>query len=65
MKNLTIAIPDDRLRTLQQVAIRLGITTEDLVRIGIEQLLDRPEESFDRALRYVFEKNVEFYRRMM
>ncbi len=64
MTSITIAIPDDRLRRLSQVAAHLGISVDDLVRVSIEEILDRPEESFDHALHYLFRKNESTYRRL-
>ncbi len=64
MTAVTIAIPDDRFRRLQLVAAQLGISVDDLVRVSIEEILDRPEEAFDHALHYLFRKNVETYRRL-
>ena len=64
MMTITIALPDDRLQKLQEIAVRLRVAPEELVRVSIEELLTRPEEDFRRALDYVLNKNAELYRRL-
>ena len=60
MATLTIAIPDEHLSRLKEEADRLGITPEQLVRVGVEALLARPESSphhTDRAARQLMHTN--------
>lgn len=64
MTVITVSLPDDHLQKLKEIAMRLGIATEELVRISIEELLTRPEEEFQRALERVLNKNAELYRRL-
>jgi predicted transcriptional regulator len=64
MTNITIALPDDRMAKLREIASRLGVTPEDLVRLSVEDLLGGPEEKFDRAAMYVLKKNEDLYRRL-
>ncbi|MBI4315378.1 MAG: DNA-binding protein [Chloroflexi bacterium] len=64
MTNITIAIPDDRLLKLKEIAARFQLTPEELVRVSLEELLTRPEEAFQRAASYVLKKNAELYRRL-
>src|SRR6266704_5752660 len=63
MTTITISIPDDHLKRLQEIADRLGITLEELLRAGIEQLLSQ-HETFQNAVDYVLTKNAELYRRL-
>jgi len=63
MTAITIALPDERLQKLQEIAVRLQVAPEELVRVSVEELLTRPEEDFRRALDYVLNKNAELYRR--
>ena len=65
MTTITISLPDDRLQKLKEIAMRLNIVPEELVRISIEELLTRPEEEFQRVLEYVLNKNAELYRRLV
>ncbi|MBA3767584.1 MAG: ribbon-helix-helix protein, CopG family [Acidobacteria bacterium] len=64
MSTITIAIPDERLRQLQEAAARLGVSPEDLVRVSIEDLLAGSDEKFKSAADRVLEKNAELYRRL-
>jgi predicted transcriptional regulator len=64
MSTLTITLSDDRLAKLREIADRFKIEVEDLARVSIEELVTRPEESFQRAADYVLHKNAELYRRL-
>lgn len=64
MNTITVPISDDRLSKLQEIAARLKITPEDLVRVSIEELLAQPEEAFHQAAQRVLDKNSELYRRL-
>jgi hypothetical protein len=44
-------------------AEQAGLTPEEFLRRRVEQLLDRPDESFRQAA-YVLQKNAELYRRL-
>jgi hypothetical protein len=64
MSTLTIALTEDRLRKLEEIARRFQIAPEELVRVSIEELLSLPEEDFRRALDLVLSKNAELYQRL-
>jgi predicted transcriptional regulator len=64
MSTLTITLSDDRLAKLREIADRFNIKAEDLARVSIEELLTRPEESFQQAVDYILHKNAELYRRL-
>lgn len=64
MSTLTITLSDERLAKLREIADRFNIKTEDLARVSIEELLTRPEESFQQAADYILNKNAELYRRL-
>lgn len=64
MSRITITLSDDRLARLQEIAARFKVSPEDLARVGIEELLTRPEEAFQRAADYILNKNAELYRRL-
>jgi len=64
MSSITIELTEERLARLREVAARLGVSPEDLVRVSVEELLADPDEKFDRAARHVLEKNAELYRRL-
>lgn len=64
MASISVTLPNDRLQKLQEIAARLGVTPEDLVRVSIEELLARPDDAFQQAVDYVLNKNAELYRRL-
>jgi antitoxin FitA len=64
MSTLTITLSEDRLAKLREIADRFNIKAEDLARVSIEELLTRPEESFQHAADYILNKNAELYRRL-
>ena len=55
---------DDRLAKLQEMAARFGVSLEELVRVGVEDLLVRSDDAFQRAIQEVLVKNAELYRRL-
>ena len=62
MDHETITLTTLRARQLKELATRYGLTPEELARVSLEELLSRPQGDFDRAARYVLEKNVGLYR---
>ena len=64
MSTLTIAISEERLQKLEEIARRFQIAPEDLVRVSIEELLSLPEDDFRKALDFVLKKNIELYQRL-
>jgi hypothetical protein len=64
MSTITIALPEEHLVKLNEMARQLGVVPEDLVRVSIEELLARPEADFEQAVEYVLTKNAELYRRL-
>ena len=64
MTSITIAIPDERLLKLKELAARFHVTPEELVRVSVEEILTRSEEDYKRAASYVLKKNAELYQRL-
>jgi len=64
MTAFTLTLREDRLLKLREMAERLGVPPEDLVRISVEELLKRPDEAFGSAADYVLKKNADLYRRL-
>jgi hypothetical protein len=56
VSSITVALPEERLAKLNEMARQLGIEPEELVRVSIEELLTRPEADFEQAVDYVLEK---------
>jgi hypothetical protein len=61
---ITVALPEAHLQELKDVAARLGVSVDALVRVSVEELLAKPDESFRNALDHVLKKNEELYRRL-
>ncbi len=64
MTTITIELPSERLQKLQEMAQKFGISTEELVRVSVEDMLTQPEEQFRKAAQYVLKKNAELYKRL-
>ncbi|HEX6291607.1 MAG TPA: hypothetical protein VFZ66_20655 [Herpetosiphonaceae bacterium] len=64
MTTLTITLPEDQLAKLQELASRLQVTPEELATTSIEELLTRPDATFQQAVSYVLKKNADLYRRL-
>jgi len=64
MSTITIALPEEQLLALKQMAEGLGVSTEDLAREGVEAMIRQRRDRFRAAADYVLEKNAELYRRL-
>ncbi len=64
MSTISITLSDDRLEKLREIAKRFNVAPEDLARVSIEELLTRPDESFQQAADYILKKNTDLYRRL-
>jgi len=64
MTTITIDLPKERIRKLKELAAHYGVSPEELVRVSVEDLLEQPEEQFQKAVDYVLKKNDEFYKRL-
>ena len=64
MNKIVVTIPDRQLLKLQETATRLGISLEELLLMGVEELVAQPETAFYQAANYVLKKNAELYQRL-
>jgi predicted transcriptional regulator len=64
MVTITVTLSEDRLQKLQRLAKQFNIPTEELLRVSLEELIARPQEDFQKALKYVLEKNKELYKKL-
>jgi hypothetical protein len=64
MTTITVPLSEEQLAQLRVWAQRAGLPPEEYLRRRVEQLLDRPDESFRQAAAYVLQKNAELYRRL-
>ena len=64
MATVTLSLSDEEMRRLEDLSRREGLTVEQMVRLGINDFIGQPEDSFRTAVRRVMEKNAELYRRL-
>jgi predicted DNA-binding protein len=64
MATLTISLSDEEMRRLEVLGKREGLTVEQIVRLGIIDFIDQPDDAFRAAATRVMEKNAELYRRL-
>jgi predicted DNA-binding protein len=64
MTSIRVSLSDEELRRLEELSKREGITVEQMVRLGINDFIGQPDESFRTAVKRVMEKNAELYRRL-
>lgn len=64
MTNLVITLPDDAFAKLKEIATNFQLTPEELVFMSIQEMLEQPENEFQRIVKYVLAKNAELYRKL-
>lgn len=64
MAVITINLPEEPLRRLEEMAREANVTPEEFLRASVVEWLRRPDEDFRRAAEYVLRKNAELYRRL-
>jgi hypothetical protein len=64
MSAITIPLSKEQIVQLRSQAQKAGLEPEEFLRRRVEQLLESPDEQFDRAADRVLEKNAELYRRL-
>jgi len=64
MTTLTITLPDERVKKLQELAERFRVAPEELARASLEELLTRPLDDFQKIIERVLSKNAELYKRL-
>jgi predicted transcriptional regulator len=64
MTSITIPLSDERAAQLRVWAEEAGLTPEEFLRRRVEQLLDRPDQQFQKAADHLLQKNAELYRRL-
>ena len=62
--SISLNLTDDQSARLEERARELGVDASELAKAAVNDLLSRPSDDFDRAARFVLEKNRELYRRL-
>jgi hypothetical protein len=63
VNTLTIDIPADQVERLNRVAVRRGVSLQDLLRQLAEDCVTR-DDAIETSTNYVLKKNAELYRRL-
>ena len=53
MNTITITLSDERFAKLKEIAADYNVKPEELARVGVEELLSRPDDEFRRAVDHV------------
>ena len=62
--SISLELTDEQSRRLEERARQLGVDPRDLAKAAVNDLLSRTDDDFDRAAKFVLEKNRELYRRL-
>jgi len=64
MNKIVIELPSEQAERLAALAKSLDTTVEDLTKAKLCEMVEKPDEEFQQALRYLLKKNAELYRRL-
>jgi hypothetical protein len=64
MPTITITLPEEKATKIREIAKNMNIDPEELIKVGIEDLISIPEDEIRKAMSYVVEKNKELYIRL-
>ncbi len=64
MVTITIELNEERVKRLKEMALKYGLSIEDLARVGVEEILAQPDEQFQKIMKYVLKKNKDLYKRL-
>ncbi|MDJ0718052.1 MAG: ribbon-helix-helix protein, CopG family [Prochloraceae cyanobacterium] len=64
MSQLTIKLSEEKVKKIQEIAQNLGLSTEELLEVKINDWLTETQPDFSQAANYVLEKNSELYKRL-
>ena len=62
--SISLELDDEQSARLEERARELGVDARELAKAAVNDLLTRPADEFDRAAKFVLEKNRELYRRL-
>ena len=62
--SISLNLDDEQSARLEERARALGVDARELAKAAVNDLLTRPADDFDRAAKFVLEKNRELYRRL-
>ena len=62
--SISLHLDDEQSARLEERARELGVDPRELAKAAVNDLLSRPASDFERAAKFVLEKNQELYRRL-
>lgn len=62
--SISLDLNDQQSARLEELARELGVDPRELAKAAVNDLLMRPADDFERAAKFVLEKNRELYRRL-
>ena len=62
--SISLELNDEQSKRLEERARQLGVDPRDLAKAAVNDLLSRTDDDFDRAAKFVLDKNRELYRRL-
>ena len=62
--SISLTLDEEQSARLQERARDLGVDAGELAKAAVNDLLTRPADDFDRAAKFVLEKNRDLYRRL-
>ena len=64
MSTVTIPLSDAQRQRLEELARECRLAPEELLRVRVEEWMERPADEFRRAADYVLRKNADLYHRL-
>jgi hypothetical protein len=64
MSTITIQLSEAQADRLAKAALRRNVSVEELAKAILLDLTAQPDDDFNLAAKYVFDKNAELYRRL-
>ena len=62
--SISLNLTEAQQQQLAELAARLNLSVEQLAEAAVRDLLNRPDDEFEAAVKRVLEKNEELYRRL-
>ena len=62
--SISLDLGEEQSARLEERARELGVDACELAKAAVNDLLTRPTDDFDRAAKFVLDKNRELYRRL-
>ncbi len=62
--SISLQLNEEQSQRIEELARKLSISSTELAIAAINDLVSRPADDFERAVRYVLDKNRELYQRL-